>query len=146
MFHIRCISIHKLGYFNFFSASFCTTFLSASIIIIIIIIIIILWALVLIICLICIRASLEKHFHFHRSVAYWLDTKVLSVAERLLVLPRWQETAADRRVLLEQPELLFLMLFCFALLVHIKYTGSKLHSSLYVPNVTLNTQAGANNE
>ena len=44
-FHIRCISIHKLLYFNFFSASFCTTFLSAgiatSIIIIIIIIIII---------------------------------------------------------------------------------------------------------
>jgi len=30
-FHIRCISIHKLLYFNFFSASFCTTFLSASI-------------------------------------------------------------------------------------------------------------------
>ena len=29
-FHIRCISIHKL-YFNFFSASFCTTFLSAGI-------------------------------------------------------------------------------------------------------------------
>ena len=27
MFHIRCISIHKLLYFNFFSASFCTTFL-----------------------------------------------------------------------------------------------------------------------
>ena len=27
-FHIRCISIHKLLYFNFFSASFCTTFLS----------------------------------------------------------------------------------------------------------------------
>ena len=26
-FHIRCISIHKLLYFNFFSASFCTTFL-----------------------------------------------------------------------------------------------------------------------
>ena len=30
-FHIRCISIHKLLYFNFFSASFCTTFLSAGI-------------------------------------------------------------------------------------------------------------------
>ena len=30
-FHIRCISIHKLLYFNFFSASFCTTFLSACI-------------------------------------------------------------------------------------------------------------------
>jgi hypothetical protein len=29
-FHIRCISIHKLFYFNFFSASFCTTFLSAG--------------------------------------------------------------------------------------------------------------------
>ena len=29
-FHIRCISIHKLLYFNFFSASFCTTFLSAG--------------------------------------------------------------------------------------------------------------------
>ena len=28
-FHIRCISIHKLLYFNFLSASFCTTFLSA---------------------------------------------------------------------------------------------------------------------
>jgi hypothetical protein len=26
-FHIRCISIHKLMYFNFFSASFCTTFI-----------------------------------------------------------------------------------------------------------------------
>ena len=42
-FHIRCISIHKLLYFNFFSASFCTTFLSAgiatSIIIILILII-----------------------------------------------------------------------------------------------------------
>ena len=37
-FHIRCISIHKLLYFNFFSASFCTTFLSAGIAIIIIII------------------------------------------------------------------------------------------------------------
>jgi len=35
-FHLRCISIHKLLYFNFFSASFCTTF-------IIIIIIIIIW-------------------------------------------------------------------------------------------------------
>jgi len=42
MFHICYISIHKLFYFNFFSASFCTTFLSAGIIIIIIIIIIIL--------------------------------------------------------------------------------------------------------
>ena len=31
MFHIRCISIHKLLYFNFFYASFCTTFLSAGI-------------------------------------------------------------------------------------------------------------------
>ena len=30
-FHIRCISIHKPLYFNFFSASFCTTFLSAGI-------------------------------------------------------------------------------------------------------------------
>ena len=30
-FHIRCISIHKLLYFNFFSASFCTTFLSVGI-------------------------------------------------------------------------------------------------------------------
>ena len=30
-FHIRCISIHKLLYFNFFSASFCTTYLSAGI-------------------------------------------------------------------------------------------------------------------
>ena len=30
-FHIRCISIHKLLYFNSFSASFCTTFLSAGI-------------------------------------------------------------------------------------------------------------------
>jgi len=30
MFHIRCISIHKL-LFNFFFASFCTTFLSAGI-------------------------------------------------------------------------------------------------------------------
>jgi hypothetical protein len=30
-FHVRCISIHKLLYFNFFSASFCTTFLSAGI-------------------------------------------------------------------------------------------------------------------
>ena len=29
--HIRCISIHKLLYFNFFSASFCRTFLSAGI-------------------------------------------------------------------------------------------------------------------
>ena len=30
-FHIRCISIEKLLYFNFFSASFCTTFLPAGI-------------------------------------------------------------------------------------------------------------------
>ena len=30
-FHIRCISIHKLLYFNYFSASFCTTFLSVGI-------------------------------------------------------------------------------------------------------------------
>ena len=30
-FHIRCISIHKLLYFNFFSPYFCTTFLSAGI-------------------------------------------------------------------------------------------------------------------
>ena len=30
-FHIRFISIHKLLYFNFFSDSFCTTFLSAGI-------------------------------------------------------------------------------------------------------------------
>ena len=29
-FHIHCIPIHKLLYFNFFSASFCTTFLSAD--------------------------------------------------------------------------------------------------------------------
>ena len=33
-FHIRCISIHKLLYFNFFSASFCTTFIIIIIIII----------------------------------------------------------------------------------------------------------------
>jgi len=36
-FHIRFISLHKLLYFNLFSASFCTTFPSAGIIIIIII-------------------------------------------------------------------------------------------------------------
>ena len=30
-FHIRCIAIHKLFYFNSFSASFCTTFLSSGI-------------------------------------------------------------------------------------------------------------------
>jgi hypothetical protein len=30
-FHIRCISIHKLLYFNFFSASCCTTFLFLSV-------------------------------------------------------------------------------------------------------------------
>ena len=30
-FHIRFLSIHKLLYFNLFSASFCTTFLSADI-------------------------------------------------------------------------------------------------------------------
>ena len=29
-FHIRCISIHKLLYFNFISSSFCTTFLSSG--------------------------------------------------------------------------------------------------------------------
>ena len=29
-FHIRSISIHKLQYFNFFSTSFCTTFLPAG--------------------------------------------------------------------------------------------------------------------
>ena len=44
-FHIRCISIQKLLYFSFYSAYFCTKFLSAgiaaSIIIIIIIIVII---------------------------------------------------------------------------------------------------------
>ena len=34
-FHIRCISIHKLLYFNFFSASFCTTIIIIIIIIII---------------------------------------------------------------------------------------------------------------
>jgi hypothetical protein len=32
-FHIHCISMHKLLYFNFFSASFCTTFLFIIIII-----------------------------------------------------------------------------------------------------------------
>ena len=30
-FHICCISVYKLLYFNFFSASFCTTLLSAGI-------------------------------------------------------------------------------------------------------------------
>jgi len=30
-FHIRCISIHKILYLNLFSASFCTTFLSAGV-------------------------------------------------------------------------------------------------------------------
>ena len=40
-FHIRCIFINKLLYFNFFSASFCTIFLCIIIIIIIINIIII---------------------------------------------------------------------------------------------------------
>jgi hypothetical protein len=45
--------------------------------------------------------------------------EVLRVAERLLVLPRWQETAEHRRVLLKQPQLLFFILFCFALLVYI---------------------------
>jgi hypothetical protein len=32
IFYIRCISIHKLLYFNFFSASLCVTFLSAGIV------------------------------------------------------------------------------------------------------------------
>ena len=31
MLHIRCVSVHKLLYFSFFCASFCTTFLSAGI-------------------------------------------------------------------------------------------------------------------
>ena len=31
MFHIHCISIHKLLYFSFFSASFCMTFMSNGI-------------------------------------------------------------------------------------------------------------------
>ena len=31
MFHIRCISVHTLLYFNLFSTSFCTTFLSVGI-------------------------------------------------------------------------------------------------------------------
>ena len=66
-FHIRCISIHKFLYFNFFSASFCTTFLSAGIatsisvhvfsflllIIISIIIIIIIWVLFQVVPLMC---------------------------------------------------------------------------------------------
>ena len=52
-FHIPCISIHKLLYFTFFSASFFTTFLSAGIIIIIIIIII--WVMYII-------YLSEKHF------------------------------------------------------------------------------------
>jgi hypothetical protein len=59
--------------------------------------IIILWALVLTICLICIRASLEKHFHFHRSVAYWLDTKFcvqLSAFSCFPVGSKQQQTAA----------------------------------------------------
>jgi len=30
MFHIHCLSVHKLVYFSFFSASFCITFLSAG--------------------------------------------------------------------------------------------------------------------
>jgi hypothetical protein len=31
MFHIHCISVHKLLYFSFFSASFCVTFLSTGV-------------------------------------------------------------------------------------------------------------------
>ena len=31
MFHIRCISIHRLLYFSFFASSFCISFLSACI-------------------------------------------------------------------------------------------------------------------
>ena len=46
-FHIPCISIHKLLYFNFFTASFCTKFLYAGIATFIIIIIIIIMLLLL---------------------------------------------------------------------------------------------------
>ena len=61
--------------------------------------------------------------------------EVVCVVESLLVLPRWQEIAADRRVLLKQPQLLFLISFCFASLVHMPYIGSTLCISLYVANL-----------
>ena len=35
-FHICCISIHKLLYFNFFSASFCTTFIIIIVVVVVV--------------------------------------------------------------------------------------------------------------
>ena len=67
MFHIRCISIHKLLYFGFFSASFRTTFLPIGIVtslsmhvfsflyIIIIITVIIIIIIVVVVVVVCCR-------------------------------------------------------------------------------------------
>ena len=54
-FHIRCISIHKLLYFNFFSASFCTTFLSA---------------LLLLLLLLLLLQSRHHHHHRRRHLVW----------------------------------------------------------------------------
>ena len=92
-FYIRCISIHRLLYFNFFSTSFCTTFLSAGIatsisvhvfsflflIIIIIIIIIIITELKYIVP----REKSPPPFTFWFCVSGWV---ILFPWERVIVL------------------------------------------------------------
>jgi small neutral amino acid transporter SnatA (MarC family) len=69
---------------------------------------------------------LTEALSFSPLCSLLIGHEVLRVAERLVVLSRWQETAEHRRVLLKQSQLLFLILFCFALLVYtyIPYTGN----------------------
>ena len=89
------------------------------------------------------KGFLREALSFSPLCGLLIGHDVLCVAERLLVLPRWQETAADRRALLKQPQLLFLILFRSALLVNAPYTGGKLCGSLCVANVALVAHPGA---
>jgi len=74
-FHIRCISIHKLLYFNFFSASICTTYLSALIIIVIINLLLFSKRLLLLLFLLLLILS----YFFHKMIVMTLIRTIIII-------------------------------------------------------------------
>jgi hypothetical protein len=105
--------------------------------------IIILWTSVLVICLICRKSSLEKNFHCHRCVAYWLDTTFCVWLSDFSCFPAGRKQQQTALRCWNNLNCCFLFYFVLHYLYTYPTLGGKLCGSLYVTNVALVSHPGA---
>ena len=106
-FHVRCISIHKLLYFNFFSATFCTTFLFVGIATSISVHVFSLFFLILISGLFAVTSLSVCTVWFHNTLLllFWnrmREMKIKGVSQRRVsTMQWWRYTISSRKTTLK---------------------------------------------